>query len=161
MSWRSRAKCAGGDPRIFDLDHLRRTVAGLTDEQADAIARDLCSGCPVMEECTRDSSVPIDMTAVLDTGELPDVVEQSEVIRGGKVLRYVEEKTKTGPGEHRAAKWARLGLVGNCIGCRRRLRGRHDPYTPGTIVRDVGNWCRSCRKRGGDNAKDRTKQENY
>lgn len=49
LMWCDRAKCAGWDVNLFDLDDRKYR------DQRAGIAGRLCQGCPVMAECAQDA----------------------------------------------------------------------------------------------------------
>lgn len=78
MDWRTRGLCTqpGADPAAWYVESLPAA-------DRDAAAARLCVGCPVLIECASDALTPIDMTALLGTFEIPDVIEVSGVVRAG------------------------------------------------------------------------------
>lgn len=50
-TWRSEAKCAGRDPKVYELHEY--------DGDPDNMARGLCVGCPVLKSCALDAMYPL------------------------------------------------------------------------------------------------------
>lgn len=57
--WMDKAKCLGTNPGMYELDQW-----GVTEEQKQATARELCAGCIVTAECAADSLRHRDQTIV-------------------------------------------------------------------------------------------------
>lgn len=52
LEWTKQAKCVGMDPELFDITVTHHLTDAVTKQ---AIAEDLCAGCPVMPECAADA----------------------------------------------------------------------------------------------------------
>lgn len=52
--WKLDAKCADPDvdPELFDIVTLRKALTcRISDREVEAAARELCQGCPVIQQC--------------------------------------------------------------------------------------------------------------
>ena len=75
-NWQVQAKCLTRDPRDYETENLPK---GREVE----VARALCVGCPVIQQCAADAVQPINMTQLLGTEESHDIVYVSGVVRAG------------------------------------------------------------------------------
>ncbi|MBA4504225.1 WhiB family transcriptional regulator [Corynebacterium sanguinis] len=72
--WLLRAKCRSLDPELFDLSNVR-DIKGSEYHSRDAIAEQLCYGCPVIRECARDAMDPLAVGTVRAGVWIPVVSE--------------------------------------------------------------------------------------
>lgn len=52
--WKLDAKCADPaiDPELFDIATIKkRSRGGISEHGVEAVARELCQGCPVIQQC--------------------------------------------------------------------------------------------------------------
>lgn len=52
--WKLDAKCADPaiDPELFDIATIKERFRGrVTEHELEAVARELCQGCPVIQQC--------------------------------------------------------------------------------------------------------------
>lgn len=77
-NWQHKAKCAQPEqsPEAWEVHNL-------PTENRNEAARQLCAGCPVLQQCAADAIKPINMTSLLGTFEAPDLIYVSGVVRAG------------------------------------------------------------------------------
>lgn len=77
-SWRDEAKCAGKDPRDYYVENLNPSVKTMQ-------AKQLCKGCPVIQECSDDAKGTFSLSNVLGLHEVGASLATTGVVRGGAI----------------------------------------------------------------------------
>lgn len=60
--WLDSAKCLGTNPKLYETDS--EEVRRLAIRTKEDMARKLCEGCPVMEECAAEALEPLALSTV-------------------------------------------------------------------------------------------------
>lgn len=61
-AWMDRALCAGRNPRLYETDGYRNNRVMKSDRVERA--RNLCAGCPVVQECAADALEPLAVATI-------------------------------------------------------------------------------------------------